>query len=338
MVETGAVRPGRVLAMPSFPHVPHPSSVHGTAGLRTRLLMYFLLATTGLYAVGVILTLLPHGDRVTSDVTGGVVAVGLGAAGVVVLWVRPGTAVALRLALAAAMVATPAVMAFHRLAAAQSQCLIAAMFLAMYIRAFHRDGPGRVLVGVLVASVLSAVWASPAPMYPISYLIFGVAVIAAGEAFGVVTKALIVASCTDPLTGVFNRAGWEMAAAEVAGNRTAELPVAVVIVDVDNFKAVNDSGGHRAGDELLIDLAQSWTRAAPSDAVIARLGGDEFAALLTGHSRDVVDEFARITTESLPYASVGTAQSTDPQESVSDILARADENLYGVKHVRRERP
>lgn len=282
--------------------------------------------------------MLPHGDRVTSDVTGGVVAVGLGAAGVVVLWVRPGTAVALRLALAAAMVATPAVMAFHRLAAAQSQCLIAAMFLAMYIRAFHRDGPGRVLVGVLVVSVLSAVWASPAPMYPISYLIFGVAVIAAGEAFGVVTKALIVASCTDPLTGVFNRAGWEMAAAEVAGNRTAELPVAVVIVDVDNFKAVNDSGGHRAGDELLIDLAQSWTRAAPSDAVIARLGGDEFAALLTGHSRDVVDEFARITAESLPYASVGTAQSTDPQESVSDILARADENLYGVKHVRRERP
>ena len=282
--------------------------------------------------------MLPHGDRVTSDVTGGVVAVGLGAAGVVVLWVRPGTAVALRLALAAAMVATPAVMAFHRLAAAQSQCLIAAMFLAMYIRAFHRDGPGRVLVGVLVVSVLSAVWVSPAPMYPISYLIFGVAVIAAGEAFGVVTKALIVASCTDPLTGVFNRAGWEMAAAEVAGNRTAELPVAVVIVDVDNFKAVNDSGGHRAGDELLIDLAQSWTRAAPSDAVIARLGGDEFAALLTGHSRDVVDEFARITTESLPYASVGTAQSTDPQESVSDILARADENLYGVKHVRRERP
>ena len=282
--------------------------------------------------------MLPHGDRVTSDVTGGVVAVGLGAAGVVMLWVRPGTAVALRLALAAAMVATPAVMAFHRLAAAQSQCLIAAMFLAMYIRAFHRDGPGRVLVGVLVVSVLSAVWVSPAPMYPISYLIFGVAVIAAGEAFGVVTKALIVASCTDPLTGVFNRAGWEMAAAEVAGNRTAELPVAVVIVDVDNFKAVNDSGGHRAGDELLIDLAQSWTRAAPSDAVIARLGGDEFAALLTGHSRDVVDEFARITAESLPYASVGTAQSTDPQESVSDILARADENLYGVKHVRRERP
>ncbi|MDQ0281296.1 GGDEF domain-containing protein [Rhodococcoides fascians] len=260
----------------------------------------------------------------------------LGASGVVMLWIRPGSSVALRLALAAAMVATPAVMAFHRLAAAQSQCLIAAMFLAMYIRAFHRDGPGRVLVGVLVVSVLSAVWVSPAPLYPVSYLIFGVAVIAAGETFGVVTKALIGASCTDPLTGVFNRAGWEMAAAEVAGNRTAGLPVAVVIVDVDNFKAVNDSAGHRAGDELPIDLAQSWTRAAPPDAVIARLGGDEFAALLTGYSRDVVDEFVRVTAESLRYVSVGRAESTDPDEPVSDILARADVGLYDTKRVRRE--
>lgn len=322
--------------MRSFPLVLHPSSVHGTAGLRTRLLRYFLLATTGLYAVGVILTLLPHGDRVTSDVAGGVVAICVGTAGIVVLWVCPGTAVALRVGLAAAMVATPAVMAFHRLAAAQSQCLIAAMFLAMYIRAFHRDRLGRVLVGVLVMAVLSAVWVSPAPMYPISYLIFGVAVIAAGEAFGVVTKALIVASCTDPLTGVFNRAGWEMATAEATRGRTAGLSVAVVIVDVDDFKAVNDSAGHRAGDELLIDLARSWTRAAPPGAVIARLGGDEFAALLTGPGRGVVDEFVRVTSESLPYASVGTAESTDPDEPVSDILARADEGLYGVKRARRE--
>lgn len=48
-----------------------------------------LLATTGLYAVGVILTLLPHGDRVTSDVAGGVVAICVGTAGIVVLWVCP---------------------------------------------------------------------------------------------------------------------------------------------------------------------------------------------------------------------------------------------------------
>lgn len=302
--------------MSSFRHVLHPGSVHGTARLRTSLLTYFLLVTTGLYAVGVTLTLLPHGDYVTSDITGGVVAICLGIAGVLVLWLRPGSLVAHRLALAAAMVATPAVMAFHQLPAAQSQCLLAAMFLAMNIRAFHRDGPGRALVGVLVVSVLAAVWVSPAPMYPISYLVFGVAIVAAGEAFGAVTKALIVASCTDPLTGVFNRAGWEMATAEATNGRTAGSPVAVVIVDVDNFKVVNDSAGHRAGDELLIELARSWTHAAPPGAVIARLGGDEFAALLTGHTRDVVDNFVRITAESLPYASVGTAESSDTEEPI----------------------
>lgn len=128
-----------------------------------------------------------------------------------------------------------------------------------------------------------------------------------------------------------------MATAEATRSRTAGLSVAVVIVDVDDFKAVNDSAGHRAGDELLIDLARSWTQAAPPNAVIARLGGDEFAALLTGPGRGVVDEFVRVTSESLPYASVGTAESTDPDEPVSDILARADESLYGVKRARRQR-
>ncbi|CCQ13874.1 Diguanylate cyclase (Ggdef) domain protein [Rhodococcus sp. AW25M09] len=322
--------------MRSFDHVLHPGSVHGTAGLRTRLLLYFLLATTGLYAAGVILTLLPHGDRVTADISGGVVAICLGTAGAALLWLRPGTSVAHRWALAAAMVSTPAVMAFHHLAAAQSQCLLAAMFLAMYIRAFHSDVPGRALIAVLVVAVLSAVWVSPAPMYPISYLVFGVAIAAAGEAFGVVTKALIVASCTDPLTGVFNRAGWEMTTAEPSGGRTAGSPLVVVIVDVDDFKAVNDSAGHRAGDELLIDLTRAWSRVAPRGAVIARLGGDEFAALLTGHGRDSVDEFIRTTAWSLPYASVGTAESTDPEEPVSDVLARADAVLYEVKRARRE--
>ncbi len=324
------------MAMRSFDHVLHPGSMHTTAGLRTRLLSYFLLSTTGLYAADVILNLLYQFDHVVSDITGGVVAVCLGTAGLAMLWLRPGAPIAHRCALAAAMVATPAVMVFHRLPVSQSQCLVAAMFLAMYIRAFHSDVVGRALVGVLVVVVLAAVAVSPSVMYPISYLVFGVAIVAAGEAFGVVTKSLVVASCTDPLTGVFNRAGWEMATAEATGHGATGLPVVVVIVDVDDFKSVNDSGGHRAGDDLLIDLARSWSRVAPPGAVIARLGGDEFAALLTGQPREVVDEFIRITARSLPYASVGTAESTAPEEPVSDILARADADLYEVKRARRE--
>lgn len=317
-------------------HAAHLGSVHGIAGLQTRLLRYYLVATSALYAAGVAVTLLPHGERSTASVTGGVVAVGLGIVGVAALWLRPRSVTGHRVALTAAVLATPAVMAFHVLSSAQSLCLIAAMFLAMYIRAFLHDRPGHAVVGVLVVLVLFALWWAPAPAYPITYPVFGVAIVAAGEAFGVVTKALIAASCTDPLTGVFNRAGWEMATAKALDGLPAGDRVAVVIVDVDNFKRVNDMEGHRAGDDLLVNLAQSWTRSSPRGAVIARLGGDEFAALLAGHPPEIVDEFARVTAEALPFVSVGTAWSTDPGEQVSDILARADSELYRIKHARRE--
>ncbi|MGA9872382.1 MAG: GGDEF domain-containing protein [Rhodococcus sp. (in: high G+C Gram-positive bacteria)] len=325
--------------MRPFDRVLHPASVHGIVGLQRRLLRQFLVLTTALYGVGVVASILPHGDRVTADVTGGVVAVCLGVAGVVVLWLRPRTPAGHRGALAAAMLATPAVMAFHVLTAAQFPCLVAAMFLAMYVRAFHPDGSARILVAVLVALVVVAVWRAPAPVYPITYLVFSAAIVGAAEAFGAVTKALIAASCTDALTGVLNRAGWEIATADavttLSVGREGAGPVTVVIVDVDDFKIVNDTDGHRAGDELLVGLARSWSRSAPRGAVIARLGGDEFAALLAGHSAEIVDDFVRATVDALPYASVGVASSSDADESIPDVLARADEDLYRTKRSRK---
>lgn len=319
-----------------------PASVHGIAGLRTRLLRQFSIATTGLYAAGVVATVLPHGDRVTADVSGGAVAVALGVVAVVALWVRPESALAYRTALDATMLATPAVMAFHVLSTAQVLCLVAVMFLAMHIRAFSRDRDARISIAVLVALALLALYLSPAPTYPITYLIYAVAIVGAAEMFGAVTKALIAASCTDPLTGVLNRAGWEIATAEavagVAGRRNdASTALTVVIIDVDDFKSVNDTAGHRAGDELLIELAKSWSLSAPGGSVIARIGGDEFAALLAGHSKEVADGFVRKTIESVPYASVGSAASQNAAEPISDILARADTALYEAKNARMEK-
>lgn len=323
-----------------FDHVRNPGSVHGVAELRTRLLRQFLVVTTVLYGVGVIATVLPHGSRVTADIAGGIVAVCLGIAGLVTLWLRPRTTAGQHVALGAAMLATPAVMAFHVLTAALFPCLIAAMFLAMYIRAFHRSRDAHIAIGVLITLVLLATLRSSAPVYPITYLIFAVAIFAAAETFGSVTKALIAASCTDPLTGVLNRAGWEIATTEAvtgpSGRRVdpSKLPVTVVIVDVDNFKAVNDTQGHRAGDELLANLAATWTRAAPEGTVVARIGGDEFAALLSGHPEEIVDDFVSTTVEYLPYTSIGVAASRDADEPISDLLARADAELYQAKRGR----
>ncbi|ORI13525.1 diguanylate cyclase [Rhodococcus sp. 1168] len=326
--------------MPLLNHFLHPGSAHGLARLQTRLLKQYLALTTMLYVAGVAASILPHGDRVTANITGGVIAIVVGVAGLVALWVRPRTVVGHRVALGAALIASPMVMAFHVLTSAQFLCLIAVMFVAMYIRAFHRNRPARVLIGVLVACVLAAVWWAPAPLSPISYLVFVVAIVGAAETFGAVTKELIIASCTDPLTGVFNRAGWEIAASEarpteqIRRHTPAPNSLTVVAIDVDDFKTVNDTDGHRVGDAMLVELAQVWRGLAPPGTVIARLGGDEFAAMLAGHRDEVVEAFVQATRQRLSHVSVGVASSTTGGEPVAEILARADSDLYLDKRSR----
>ena len=94
-------------------------------------------------------------------------------------------------------------------------------------------------------------------------------------------RALAQASRTDPLTGCLNRRGFqERAVAEIAELTRQGLRGAVVALDIDHFKPVNDTFGHAAGDELLCWFAQTLeANVRPGDAV-GRLGGDEFAVLL----------------------------------------------------------
>ncbi len=202
-------------------------------------------------------------------------AIGLGFAALAWLAFRPDKPVA---ATAAAIAATPIVMAFHRLNAAEFVCLIAAMFLAMYLRAFYSPRHGAILLALLTGASVLALAIAPAPKISIDYAIFVIAIVGAAESFGLMTRALITAACTDPLTGVLNRAGWEIATADLlARSRSAAVTITVVALDIDNFKQINDIQGHLAGDEHLISRARSWRELAPANAVLARLGGDEFA-------------------------------------------------------------
>jgi diguanylate cyclase (GGDEF)-like protein len=123
--------------------------------------------------------------------------------------------------------------------------------------------------------------------------------------------------------------------------RAAGAPVAVVLVDLDHFKQVNDRLGHAAGDELLRQVAQRLTAAVPDGALLGRLSGDEFAVLLVGDTdaeaaaRAVVDRFEqpfrlegrelRVTT------SVGVARA-DREDLRADALLRAsDTAMYVAK-------
>src|SRR6202034_899935 len=115
----------------------------------------------------------------------------------------------------------------------------------------------------------------------IDYLIFAIAIVGAAESFGLVMRALVSAACTDPLTGLLNRAGWEIATVDLlAWSRSKAATITVITLDIDNLKQLNDIEGHLAGDEHLIGYAKCWRELTPANAVLARLGGDEFAVCI----------------------------------------------------------
>jgi diguanylate cyclase (GGDEF)-like protein/PAS domain S-box-containing protein len=145
----------------------------------------------------------------------------------------------------------------------------------------------------------------------------------------------------DPLTGLANRARLEDRL-----EKTLERPgsnLAVLFIDVDNFKTVNDSLGHSAGDQVLEEIAQRLRTCVRNGDMVARLGGDEFAVLLTGpNSRTRGPRIAQRILGELsaplelgsravtPSASIGIASGTSVQ-TAQEILRDADLALYAAK-------
>ncbi len=139
---------------------------------------------------------------------------------------------------------------------------------------------------------------------------------------------------TDPLTGLANRRAWEEELRrEVARARRSSHRLALVMLDLDHFKELNDTQGHQAGDSVLAEAAASWRSAVRTTDFLARYGGDEVAMLLP----DCPDEYGetvleRIRTAIPPgcSASAGIAY-WNGAESAESLLARADAALYEAK-------
>lgn len=294
----------------------------------TRLLRIYLGATTFLYTYGVVFTIFPvRTDLQYGNPIGGIIAIVLGVLALVALAVKPDRVM---FATAVAIIATPVVMAFHVTMTAEYVCLIAPMFLAMYLRAFHPPGRAWALIGTLIIACLIAVAVAPAPRVGfITFLIITVAIAGAAESFGLLMRAMFTAACTDPLTGLFNRAGWELATAElIARSRTAPVPVTVIALDIDGLKELNDTYGHVAGDRRIAEYARHWARAAPRHAVLARLGGDEFGICLAGWAAEDVERLLADIRSNTPQVSVGVATQTAGDVHIAELYSRADAELY----------
>lgn len=168
--------------------------------------------------------------------------------------------------------------------------------------------------------------------------IFGTASVAAAVVLGL-TSVLRSTARTDPLTGLANRRMWdERVEEEVERSARTGTALSVVMLDLDGFKAVNDAGGHAAGDRLLVDLAQTWRGVLRGGGdFLARVGGDEFCLLAPGSDEIGARVLARRLADALPggvSASVGVA-TWDRAEGASDLLHRADQAMYHAKGRRR---
>lgn len=169
--------------------------------------------------------------------------------------------------------------------------------------------------------------------------------LAAQAAVAIRNARLEELSFKDPLTGVYNRRYFTLRIEEEA-KRHARFgePFSLVLMDVDRFKAINDERGHRAGDDVLKEVAQLIVAHSRSFSIVTRYGGDEFAVLLVNtpkagaikyaqRLRDVIERH-RFTHGPLTV-SLGIAAMPDDVLSWEDVLPAADRALYTAKRLGR---
>ena len=149
---------------------------------------------------------------------------------------------------------------------------------------------------------------------------------------------------TDTLTGVWNRRqGTDLIAADLSARRPGQA-LSLLMLDIDHFKSINDTYGHQAGDNVLIEVASRVRRSLRGNDVVARWGGEEFVVLL----RDCalpdalrLAEEIRFTIAEVPFGTLGTltvsigAAEIRANENLASWLGRADQALYRAKRAGR---
>jgi diguanylate cyclase (GGDEF)-like protein len=163
-------------------------------------------------------------------------------------------------------------------------------------------------------------------------------------------QQLAAAARTDPKTGLLNATAWQREAdAEVTRAQRTGSPLALLLVDVDHFKRVNDNHGHLIGDEVLRALATELRQQVRESDIVGRFGGEEFTVLLPrtdGAGAYGIAERLRVSAASLSVAaadarinvtvSIGVAVLGRHSQDLFELLAAADVALYRAKDAGRD--
>jgi diguanylate cyclase (GGDEF)-like protein len=157
-------------------------------------------------------------------------------------------------------------------------------------------------------------------------------------------RSLRIRASTDSLTGLYNHSYVLNYLAKLV---RARRPCAVAMIDIDGFKAINDSSGHYVGDEALRVLAEAMRRSARSGDVLGRYGGDEFLAILPDTDSEGAAAFGRrvlgvvrrcaqeraLVTSLDVRASIGVAAYPRDGRRADELIVRADALMYEAKRL-----
>ena len=178
------------------------------------------------------------------------------------------------------------------------------------------------------------------------------AITSVGRAYNRMRTQLASIVLTDPLSGCYNRRGFEQQfRRELARAVRANTDVALLAIDLDHFKVINDTHGHLVGDRVIAEVGELLRATARTDDVVARTGGEEFMILAPSTSMDgaqhlalrIVEAFRRRAfVEPSPRVmltvSIGVVADAVPNDDIAeDLRARADEALYAAKRSGRNR-
>ncbi|HJM76591.1 MAG TPA: GGDEF domain-containing protein [Dehalococcoidia bacterium] len=175
--------------------------------------------------------------------------------------------------------------------------------------------------------------------------------IAGTEALRAASEQLEQLVVVDALTGVLNRRGFdEQFSAECTRLRRYSQPLSLLMIDVDDFKQMNDALGHLTGDFVLTSIAQALSASVRASDIVARQGGDEFAVVLpkTDHvaAETVTQKLqSRIREHYMSYGgtelaatiSIGVATLPEANMSMGGLIGQADEALYAAKRAGKDR-